>query len=109
MGFFAMYFQDALISQIQADHEAERDRALDDLRQDLEARHDSEMTQLEDKLRSELNDTLSQLKVSGKFYPKCFHSFSIKWFHSNPTGSALSGGFPSQIPLLVCALNKGAS
>ncbi len=63
-----MYFQDALISQIQADHEAERLRALDDLRQDLEERHDSEMTQLEDKLRSELNETLSQLKVCIELY-----------------------------------------
>ena len=55
--------QDALVSKLRADHEAERNRAVEEVRQDLEDRHDREMTQLEDKLRAELNDTLSQLKV----------------------------------------------
>ena len=51
------------MAQLRSEHEEERNRAVDEVRQELEDKHDREMTQLEDKLRSELNDTLSQLKV----------------------------------------------
>ena len=51
------------MAQLRSEHEEERNRTVEEVRQELEDKHDREMTQLEDKLRAELNDTLSQLKV----------------------------------------------
>ena len=60
---FMLLLKDALMTQLRNEHEEERNRAVEEVRQELEDKHDREMTQLEDKLRAELNDTLSQLKV----------------------------------------------